>query len=293
MIKLIASDMDGTLLNDKMQISDGNAAAIRRAQAAGIEFMVATGRGLTEAQPLVAAHDLKTAFITLNGARVFDTAGELTVDEPLPEAMVQLTLKTLQQHDLYFELVTNHGIYSNSRVRRIQNVADVLVRLNPDTSYKIAVALAAARLELMEINYVTDYDTLVAQPDVEVMKVIAFSQQGQAALAEPQRLLEKSGELVITSSAVNNIEINSRKAQKGLALKAYAEKKGLTLANCMAIGDNLNDESMITMAKYGVAMGNAIPKIKELAWWITAINTDDGVAQAIDRAILLNETEDA
>ncbi|MFD1484553.1 Cof-type HAD-IIB family hydrolase [Lacticaseibacillus baoqingensis] len=293
MIKLIASDMDGTLLNDKMQISDGNAAAIRRAQQAGIEFMVATGRGLSEAQPLVQAHGLKTAFITLNGARVFDTDGQLTVDEPLPEAMVALTLETLQARGLYFELVTNQGIYSDSRVRRIQNVADVLVRLNPDTSYKIAVALAAARLELMEINYVDDYNALVAQKDVEVMKVIAFSQQGQKALAEPQQVLAKSGELIITSSAVNNIEINSRKAQKGLALNAYAAKKGLTLENCMAIGDNLNDESMITMAKYGVAMGNALPKIKALAQWTTAINTKDGVGMAIDKAIALNAAEKA
>ena len=59
MIKLIASDMDGTLLNDKMEVSDENAQAIRDAQAAGIEFMVATGRGVTEATPLLAAQDLQ------------------------------------------------------------------------------------------------------------------------------------------------------------------------------------------------------------------------------------------
>lgn len=290
MIRLIASDMDGTLLNDKLQVSEGNAAAIRRAQAAGIEFMVATGRGLSEAQPLVEAHDLHTAFITVNGARVFDTHGDLTVEAGIAPELVQTVLATLHDAGLYFELVTNSGVYSDSRVRRIQQVADVLVRLNPDTSYKIAVALAAARLELMNINYVDDYNALVQQPGVDVLKVIAFSEAGQAALAPAKDKLLATGSLVITSSAVNNIEINSMQAQKGLALKAYAEKKGFTLDECMAIGDNLNDESMITMAKYGVAMGNALPHIKEVAWWTTAKNTDDGVAQAIDRAILLNET---
>ena len=74
MIKLIASDMDGTLLNDKMEVSDENAQAIRDAQAAGIEFMVATGRGVTEATPLLAAQDLKPAFITLNGAMVLKSS---------------------------------------------------------------------------------------------------------------------------------------------------------------------------------------------------------------------------
>ncbi|WP_390410067.1 Cof-type HAD-IIB family hydrolase [Lacticaseibacillus jixiensis] len=289
MIKLIASDMDGTLLNDELQVSAGNAAAIRRAQAAGIEFMVATGRGLSEAQPLLATHQLHTAFITLNGAQVFNTAGELAVEAGIAPDLTQLILRTLQEDDLYFELVTNLGIYSNSRVRRIQNIADVLVRLNPDTSYKIAVALAAARLELMNINYVADYQQLIAQPDVKVLKVIAFAQGGQAALAPARTVLENTGQLIITSSAVNNIEINATAAQKGLALQAYAEKKGYHLSECMAIGDNLNDESMITMAKYGVAMGNAIDHIKSIAWWLTAKNTDDGVAQAIDRAIAINE----
>ena len=291
MIRLIASDMDGTLLNDKLEVSAGNAAAIRRAQAAGIEFMVATGRGLSEAQPLVSAHDLHTAFITVNGALVYDTAGTLTVQAPIAPEVVTTIVETLQTSGLYFELVTNRGIYSDSRVRRIQQVADVLVRLNPDTSYKIAVALAAARLELMAINYVADYRDLLADPDLVVFKVIAFDGDSEATLAAAQQQLLATKRLSITSSAVNNIEINAIEAQKGFALKTYAEKKGFTLAECMAIGDNLNDESMIAMAKYGVAMGNAVPHIKDIAWWTTAKNTDDGVAQAIDRAILMNQQE--
>ncbi len=289
MIRLIASDMDGTLLNDKLEVSAGNAAAIQRAQNAGIEFLVATGRGLSEAQPLVAAHDLHTAFITVNGARVFDTAGKLAVEAAIAPELVATIVESLVADNLYFELVTNHGIYSDSRVRRIQQIADVLVRLNPDTSYKIAVALAAARLELMDINYVDDYHTLLTTPDLIVYKVIAFDQGGQAALAPARQKLEATKRLIITSSAVNNIEINALAAQKGNALKAYAETQGLTLDECMAIGDNLNDASMIKMAKYGVAMGNAVPEIKAMAWWTTAKNTDDGVAQAIDRAILINE----
>ncbi|WP_461213299.1 Cof-type HAD-IIB family hydrolase [Lacticaseibacillus sp. GG6-2] len=289
MIRLIASDMDGSLLNDKLEVSAGNAAAIHRAQKAGIEFLVATGRGLSEAQPLVTVHDLRTAYITVNGAQVYDTDGNLAVEAAIAPDLVATIVSVLQADQHYFELVTNQGIYSDSRVRRIQQIADVLVRLNPDTSYKIAVALAAARLELMNINYVDDYHTLLATPGLVIYKVIAFNHDGQEALAPARAQLEATKRLIITSSAVNNIEINAIEAQKGNALKAYAEEKGFTLAECMAIGDNLNDESMITMAKYGVAMGNAVPHIKDIAWWTTAKNTDDGVAQAIDRAIAINE----
>ncbi|WP_125704847.1 Cof-type HAD-IIB family hydrolase [Lacticaseibacillus daqingensis] len=291
MIKLIASDMDGTLLNDKMQVSAGNAAAIKAAQAAGIEFMVATGRNITEAKPLIEEHGLTTAFIALNGARVYNEAGELKVDVPLGADILPQIVQILQARHIYFELVTAKGVVSDNKVARIQNVADLLVNLNPDTTYKIAVALAAARLELMNITYVDDYAPILADPTTEVMKIIAFSSEGQAALAEPQALLEATGRLVVTSSARTNIEINDIKAQKGFAVQAYAAQQGITMDEVMTIGDNLNDASMIRMAKYGVAMGNAIPAIKDLAWTTTAINTEDGVAQAITKAIALNASE--
>ncbi|WP_225049168.1 Cof-type HAD-IIB family hydrolase [Lacticaseibacillus kribbianus] len=288
MIKIIASDMDGTLLNDEMQVSDANAAAIKRAQAHGIEFMVATGRALSEAKPLMAAHDLHPAFITLNGARVFNAAGALKVDVPLSPASVQRITTLLDGEKLYYELVTATGVVSNSKVSRIQNVADLLVNLNPDTPYKLAVALAAARLELMAITYVPDYAPILADPAVEILKIIAFAGAGQTVLAGPKQALEAQGDLIVTASAETNIEINARQAQKGLALAAYAKQQGVTMAECMAIGDNLNDASMISMAGYGVAMGNAVPAIKQLAWATTKTNGEDGVAAAIDRAIAIN-----
>ncbi len=74
-----------------------NAQAIREAQAAGIEFMVATGRGVTEAKPLLAAQNLKPAFITLNGAMVFDEAGKLVVTIPIADDLNDYIVKTLQK----------------------------------------------------------------------------------------------------------------------------------------------------------------------------------------------------
>ena len=274
MIKLIASDMDGTLLNDKMEVSDENAQAIREAQAAGIEFMVATGRGVTEAKPLLAAQNLKPAFITLNGAMVFDEAG-----------------KTLQKDNIYFEVVTNKGVFSDSRVERIQNVADLLVDLNPDTTYKLAVALAAARLELMNINYVDNYQELLDDPTIQIMKFIAFTGERHDILKAPAKTFEATGKLSVTSSSANNIEVNNIKAQKGYAVEAYAKQRGITMDEVMTIGDNLNDASMIKMAKYGVAMGNAIPEITALAWDTTKTNSENGVAAAIRKAIRVNKAE--
>lgn len=285
MIKLIASDMDGTLLNDKMQVSDENASAIRQAQESGIEFIVATGRGLSEAKPLLADQKLETAYITLNGAMVYDEDGNLVVSIPLEDEMTQYAMKMLEDDNLYFELVTNHGIFSDSRARRIQNVADLLVNLNPDTNYKLAVALASARLEIMNINYVESYDDVMAMPEIKVMKIIAFNTADPTSLIAPKKALLNTGKLMVTSSSRNNIEINNIEAQKGIALAKYAKQKGYGMDSVMTIGDNFNDESMIRDAKYSVAMGNAVQPIKDLAWFITATNTNHGVALAILKAL--------
>lgn len=289
MINLIASDMDGTLLNDQMAVSAGNAAAIRRAQAAGITFMVATGRGLSEAQPLIAAHNLTVGFITLNGAMVYDEAGQPVVNLPLGQAALTRTLQALTAAGLYYELVTNRGIFSNSRSERLHNVAALLVALNPGTPMAIALDLANARLELMNINYVADYASVLATPGTSVMKVLAFASGDPARLAPAKAALAQDPALVLTSSAPNNLEINNVAAQKGTALTAYAKQRGIAPTSIMAIGDNYNDESMIRAAKYGVAMGNAVPAIAQLAWRQTGRNTADGVATAIDWAIAMNQ----
>lgn len=277
--------MDGTLLNDHMEISPKTVAAIQKAQEAGIEFMVATGRGLSEAKPILQRSGLHPAYITLNGAQVFNTAGDLVVNEPLPKNLAQEVVALLKARQFYFELVTDRGIFSESKVRRIQHVADLLVNLNPDTTYKIAVALAAARLEIVNINYVDDYQELLDDPTIEIMKIIVFSEAGPDAFTTIREKYQSSQELVITSSSPNNIEINSIKAQKGSALLDYARQKGVSAAQVMAIGDNLNDYSMIEAAGVGVAMGNALPAIKEIATFTTATNLNDGVAAAINWAL--------
>ncbi|MFD1672554.1 Cof-type HAD-IIB family hydrolase [Agrilactobacillus yilanensis] len=285
MIKLIASDMDGTLLNNKMEISDNNAAAIRAAQAAGIDFIIATGRGISKAKPLVTSHGLETEFITINGALVIDRHDQPVVKVPIPNTRAKAIIDLLNAEDFYFELVTDQGPYSESRVRRIQNVADLLVVLNPDQPYKIAVALAAARLELMNINYIDNFYDLLTDEDINIYKIIAFDKRGQQAFANTKAKLAELGQLAVTSSSDNNIEINDVRAQKGIALAQYAKIRNIPMSQVMAIGDNLNDASMIKAAGVGVAMANAVPEITELADRTTDFNTKDGVAKAIQWAL--------
>lgn len=277
--------MDGTLLNDQMEISPENVAAIKAVQEKGIEFLVATGREISEVKPLLESVGLNTGYISLNGAQVYDPEGNLVVDLPIPKKTAYEIVNNLKRQGFYFEIVTGDGVYSDSRINRIQAVADLLVNLNPDTSYKIAVALGAARLELMNINYVETYDDVLDNVKEEVMKIIVFTSKGPDAFDNLKHDLLLRGDLAVTSSSPSNIEINNIKAQKGLALEDYAKDRDILMQDVMAIGDNLNDESMIKMAGIGVAMGNAIPHIAEIADFQTDINTKNGVAKAIEHFV--------
>jgi Cof subfamily protein (haloacid dehalogenase superfamily) len=90
-------------------------------------------------------------------------------------------------------------------------------------------------------------------------------------------------ELAVSSSADNNLEITNSEAQKGVALKRFAELKGIPLENTMAIGDNYNDVSMLEIAGFPVAMGNAVEDLKDMAAFITKENDESGVAFAIQK----------
>ncbi|WP_313466885.1 Cof-type HAD-IIB family hydrolase [Carnobacterium sp.] len=281
MIELIASDMDGTLLNERMVISETNAKAILAAQKEGIHFMVATGRGYTEAKPLLEEVGISCPLITLNGAQVYDEDGTVIENIGIEKETVRNILKKVRALGLYCEMTTSHGIYSDNKAKRIESVASLIYKTNPDTSFKMAVVLAAARLEIMNINYVSQYEELLENDTIEILKMITFSEEGPTVLDPLAQELNVSGDLAITASFINNIEINNVKAQKGLALARAAEKLGISTENVMALGDNFNDVSMLQVAGYSVAVGNAEEGVKAHAKYLTSTNNENGVAESV------------
>lgn len=291
MIKLIACDLDGTLFNSEMKVSPGNAKAIKEAERKGIEFLVATGRAPRESQKLMAAANLKTGFINLNGALVFDQKGNLVIKHAISKKKAVAIVKLLRQQKFYFEIVTEHHVYSENLNKRIANVAHVYATLNPGMSFKEAVAISAGNKSIMNISKIGNFDQLLRDPKKEILKIIAYDSRGPIAFEDLIPAIRKLGQVVVTSSSANNIEINHQKAQKGLALLAYAKIKGIGIAQTAAIGDNLNDESMIRLAGTGVAMGNAVPRIKHLAQVRTKDNNHDGVAWILKKFMADNKGE--
>lgn len=293
MVKLIVSDMDGTLLNEKMMISQANADAIREAENQGIPFVVATGRGFTEAKPLLEEAGLSCPIITLNGAQVYDEKGTILKTAGITKDTARKILTTIREHNLYCEITTSKGIFSDNKAKRIESVASLLFETNPDTTYKMAVILAAARLEIMNINYINDYDELIDDETIDVLKIIAFSQDGSNVLNPVAAELNEIGDLAITSSFENNIEINNVEAQKGIAVSEMAKKMAIDLDDIMTFGDNLNDLSMLKITGYSFAMENGAQETKDVAKYLTSTNNENGVAEGIMLALngLLEEKE--
>lgn len=285
MIQIIASDMDGTLLNDHMVISKRNAAAIKAAQKAGVHFVVSSGRGYTEIKPLIEEAGFNCPMITLNGAQVFDETGNLLSSAAINDTLASKVLHLLKKKGLYFEIVTSAGIYSDSKTNRIENFAELLTRVSPETPYKLAVSMAAARFELMNVNYTDDYLKIIDDPSLKVYKFVTFSNEGPKKLDPIRKELKQFDSLVVTSSSSSNIEINHVNAQKGAALQAFADLMNVPMDNVMAIGDNNNDMSMLKVAGISYAMDNAIIEVKQTAKRLTKSNTEDGVGIAIEEVL--------
>ncbi|MDQ2234785.1 Cof-type HAD-IIB family hydrolase [Ligilactobacillus animalis] len=285
MVQIIASDMDGTLLNDKMVISKRNAAAVKEAQKQGVHFIVSTGRAYDEVKPLITEAGFNCPMITLNGAFVLDEKGKEISAAPIPDSIAKKIMLTLKKNGLYFEVITAKGVCSDNKAKRIENFAELLASISPDTPYKLAVTLASARMELMNINYVDNYMDLVDDPKTVIGKIVVFSPEGQKVLGPIKDELSKNDNLVITSSGPGNIEINHVNAQKGVALQAYADSLNIPMDNVMAIGDNNNDVSMLKAAGISYAMGNGSDEVKMLAKYVTAPNTEDGAGIAIEEVL--------
>lgn len=291
MIKLIASDMDGTLLNEKMEVSSRNIQAIKDAEKNGIEFLIATGRGLSEAKPFLKNH-VHPGFITLNGAEVFDTKGDLISSNPISREAQKQVIEIFNKYNVYFEVITDKGIFSNDREARVTNLANLLMKLNPGTSFKQALKDTQERVKMMPMNFVDNYDHILDNDSYQIMKLIGFNEHQHKVLAPLKKeITKKIKDVVPTSSSPNNVEVNSIHAQKGIALLQYAENKNILSEEIMAIGDNLNDYSMIRDAGVGVAMANAIPAIKEIAQIETESNINDGVAKIIEKTIAENQNQ--
>ncbi|WLD94150.1 Cof-type HAD-IIB family hydrolase [Alkalihalobacillus sp. AL-G] len=279
-MKLIAIDMDGTLVNNEMTINKDNVDAIKQAQQSGIEVVIATGRSYDEAITPVKEAGLTLPIICINGAQFRSSEGEVLDSIPISTKVYADTAKVLEAHSIYYELYTNKGTYSNDGEMAIDIIVDIILSSNPELPEQKARELAEYRVRNGRLETVESYSSVLDDPELEIYKLLSFSRNEENLKSAFNSLLTFK-ELAISSSAKDNIEITHRDAQKGIALQNYAEKLKVDMKEAMAIGDNYNDVSMFELVHHSVAMGNAVEDIKKLCSFTTKTNDESGVAHAI------------
>ena len=282
MIKVIASDMDGTLLNDAHELEPQTVEAIRWAQERGIRFMIATGRNFSQTMEQLDGLDLGCDYILASGAEVRDekqqVVSRIAMDPELCaevfEELCKWPVSVIFSTDSYSYRIGTPEEVEQSLILQAQN-------------FHLDISEAALResplfLRMKENTRASRDMEELKKAGVPIYKIFLFSED-VAMLRRLGEVLSGDGRIAVAASFETNLEITVVRAQKVPVLKAYIESLGYTMDEVMVLGDSTNDFSMLSM-DFGatVAMGNAMPEVKEAAKYVTRTNQEGGVAYTID-----------
>ena len=288
MIKLIASDMDGTLLNHNHKIPKENVELINYAKNQGIEFVVATGRAYYEALPALNEENINCDVISFNGGIVYDKNGNIISITPMMPKDLYYTIEILKSFDISYQLYTKNTIYTRSIETDINAYIDLIRSNGYDPDVEHLRAETQLKLDMGYITEVENIELFLNEEENPPIKIIAISND-ISKLENATKLLSENTNISVTSSGANNIEIMHKNATKGEALKEIAKIYGINLENTVAIGDNLNDQAMLDIVGYSVAMKNGNAILKEHAKYVTEkTNSEGGVADTIFKLIEQN-----
>ncbi|MGM0213986.1 Cof-type HAD-IIB family hydrolase [Enterococcus sp. AZ109] len=268
MIKLVAIDLDGTLLTDAKTISDKNKEALAEAKAQGVKIVICTGR------PLIAIGDYLEELnlvdegdysITFNGGLIQkNNTGELL-------GKTALNLEQVKDiYDLFTQLPLPMDILSDARCLQLATAPEHL-SLYPTMNKKVTYFSAT----IEELTTDALYNKVVAAIDVDYL---------DEKIAEiPAEYIER---YEVCKTRPNLLEFMPKGVTKAYGLKVLGEELGIDASEMLTLGDEANDLPMIEYAGVGVAMENATDDVKAVANYITGTNQADGVAQAIEKFVL-------
>ena len=285
MIKVIASDMDGTLLGDDHKPAPETLAAVKKACDAGIRFMIATGRNFPGAMAELKDAELVCDYIVGSGAEVGNPQQEVVVTHPISIELCRAIYEEIRDYPLSVTFCTDGYDYKIGTPEEIEESLMLQMQLFFSNQPREELAKSETYRRIKKsTRSMSDMDELEAA-GVPVYKLFLYSED-KAMLDEMNVQLQRNKDIAVASSFPTNLEITDVKAQKGPVLKEYIESLGYTMDEVMVLGDSLNDLSMISM-DFGatVAMANADPEVKSAAKYITKSNTEFGVAYAIEELL--------
>lgn len=291
MVKLIAIDMDGTLLTPEHSITPRTILAINKALEQDIQVVIATGRAFYEAHAIVSEYDLNIPYICLNGAQIRNEQHEIMENYPMNYNLISEVADVFKSEDVFYQVYTDKAIYTTSIERDIDIFIELAEQSGGGSDVEKIRRLMRERLAKTSLKEVSNYREIYEQEDEQVLKFLAAS-ANKPKLVRTKNYLNEIDQLAVSASSYGNIEVTRKGAQKGIALEKMATDLDVDLKDTMAIGDNLNDISMLKRVGTAVAMGNATTEVKAIADIVTGTNIEDGVAVAIEN-VLNNEYENS
>lgn len=285
-MKLIAIDLDGTLLGHHKTIHDEDAAAIREALNAGVHVVVATGRHYQDALRMIAQADLHLPIIGSNGASTHDVNGQLLACIGIDQPDLLMVFTELEHRDINFLALGENHVYTLARGLELMD-EEVEQYKTPEYEadmYRIKRELRKMVEEKEGLIFNTAAE--MALVDDRILNILAITYDAKKR-TEGKAYFEALNRLHVFSSYRNNFEMTHADVSKGNAVKAYANQLGIKDYEIIAIGDNFNDVSMIQMAGIGVAMGNAEDGVKAISDFVTLPNHEGGVGHAIRKLLFM------
>ena len=265
---LIALDLDGSLCTTDKRITPCTAAVLERAADLGVLLVPATGRFFKGMPAELREAGWLRYCITINGAQVYDAGADRAVSRAeMSCAQALRAMEYLDTQDLIYDCYQDNWGWIT---REFQEKAAEFV---PDQYYLKMLRVLRSPVDELKAH--------LRRVGRDVQKIIIFTRTDELQDELLKTLPIRFPDLVVTSSARHNIELNAPAANKGDALRALAAALDIPMERVMAVGDGLNDRTMLEAAGVAVAMGNAHPEIKALADFVTDDCDHDGAARAI------------
>lgn len=315
-MRLIATDLDGTLLNSDHKISLENIEAIKKAQKNGVEVTIATGRSYADVKRLCDEASIHTHIICSNGAVAYHKNGSVLSSLSIPKETLTEALKWLEYNKLYFDVSTDKGLFIQKKTRdhlwtdllkASQNMNDLLslIKRLPNSEKLLSgmnLETEEGKLKFLKsihehtVNLIYSQAGIVEVDGLDAILKTDLKYLNVAALSFNKTLLERgmnhfrhNPKLSTVVSLAFNFELQFKEVSKGNSLEILSKNLEINMKDVVAIGDNYNDLSMFKKVGLSVAMGNAEDIIKASCSIVTKTNDDFGVAHIIDK--LLNEKE--
>lgn len=268
MIKLIATDIDGTLLNSERKITRRVHDTLQKAREKGVYVVLCTGRPLPGVKHLLEELDLitdKDFVITYNGALVQGTGdGKTYAHFPMNYQDFVMVSSLGDQEKVHYHAIDEKAIYvTTTDIGQYSFHESELTGMPIEHTTNEAIQKEAQFTKMMYIDTPELLNQLIANMPVEMKERYTFLR------SEPYYL-----------------EVLNKQASKGKAVERLAQLLGIAQEEVMCLGDNENDLDMIEYAGVGVAMGNAVDSVKAVANYVTTTNNEDGVAVAVEKFVL-------